>query len=727
MMRIPCSCLPAIIALMSVVSAAHALQGVVRDVEDGSPLAGAAVFVEGTTVGALTDTAGAFLLPQLPSGTVRVTAALVGYRSESATVRISRDAEPEPVTFELRRAVIESSPVVVTASRRLQELRSSPAAMYVMPREGLQERNTSYVKSAIEYVPGVTAVGGQVSIRGSSGYTQGAGSRVGMMLDGVPVLTGDAEDVKWSMFPPEVVERIEVAKGPSSSLYGSGALGGAVNIITIDPGKRPETRVHLEAGLHSAPRSGYVAPPGGNRFLNVLSVTHSRMLGDTGALLSLRRYSTDGPQPGGEATRYQAFAKVSAPLDERTEVGATGLLNVEEHGQVLQSYPDSLHYTRGPGNTIIGPEQFLAAWLRRTENTRFSWSLTARFFRSAFEEKTSGGEFVWDSDSGTLGVEFDATWLVVSGLTATFGMSAASARVEGVMNAAERLDDFGAMAQLEYRPWPIASFTLGVRSDRRDTDISEPEGSISPRFGAVLRPDPLTSVRLLVSRGFRSPSIAELSASRDEGDIIVRPNPAIGPETAWSGEVGVNRVLFGFAAVDVGLFETRYRDMIEPMVQDTTDPSTGSLLVKFENVVEARIRGIEATARVALLDNRLRGAVGYMYLDAENRSPGRLRTSAADSLRLPYRPRHVATIGIEGDLGGVFAGYDYRYVGSYPYAIYPNDPRGPRITSDVRLGVRLGRFRVTGTVTNLFNYVYAERERKLSGPRVFTLALDARL
>ena len=74
-----------------------------------------------------------------------------------------------------------------------------------------------------------------------------------MLVDGFPLLAADLGDIKWDAVPLHQVERVEVIKGAGSALYGTGALGGVINVLTRDPARKPGTRFRLLSGLYSPP------------------------------------------------------------------------------------------------------------------------------------------------------------------------------------------------------------------------------------------------------------------------------------------------------------------------------------------------------------------------------------------------------------------------------------------------------------------------------------------
>ena len=119
----------------------------------------------------------------------------------------------------------------------------------------MRQNNITKIDEGLNKVPGVTITEGQANIRGGSGWSYGAGSRVMILLDDIPVLTSDANDAKWSFMPIENIDQIEVIKGAASSIYGNGALNGVINIRTGFVGAAPETRITTWTGWNQSPQN----------------------------------------------------------------------------------------------------------------------------------------------------------------------------------------------------------------------------------------------------------------------------------------------------------------------------------------------------------------------------------------------------------------------------------------------------------------------------------------
>src|SRR5204862_8219583 len=144
-------------------------------------------------------------------------------------------------------------PVVGTASNRSQLLDQPVTSVAIVTDTELARRAVNTVDEAIDKGPGVQFLNGQVNIRGSTGYVQGLGSRVLQLVDGVPTNQGDRGGINWDLVPLEDVQRVEIVKGAGSSLYGSAALGGVVNVLTRDIAPGFHARVRATGGSYANP------------------------------------------------------------------------------------------------------------------------------------------------------------------------------------------------------------------------------------------------------------------------------------------------------------------------------------------------------------------------------------------------------------------------------------------------------------------------------------------
>ena len=125
--------------------------------------------------------------------------------------------------------------VVVTASRYQQKQEELSVSLSVMKPRVIEGRNTTDGRDILPMVSGVHVTDGQLNIRNGSGWTYGAGTRVQVLLDDVPLISPDAGQIQWDLMPIEAIEQVEVLKGASSALFGTSALNGVVQFGPSGP------------------------------------------------------------------------------------------------------------------------------------------------------------------------------------------------------------------------------------------------------------------------------------------------------------------------------------------------------------------------------------------------------------------------------------------------------------------------------------------------------------
>src|SRR6267143_7094651 len=232
--------------------------GTVRD-SAGRPIGSGIVVVVGTSAVARISQRGDYRAVNVPAGQRELQTKVIGYGPQSATVSLAPgDSVRLDFTLALSTAYLsvdyfQMQPVVVTAAKRPQSLEDVVPSVALMSDADIAKRAVNTIDEAVDKAPGVQFLSGQVNIRGSSGFVEGLGSRVLLLVDGVPANQGDRGGINWDLVPVEDVARVEVVKGAGSALYGSAALGGVVNVITRD----------IPIGFHARGRvvGGWFADP----------------------------------------------------------------------------------------------------------------------------------------------------------------------------------------------------------------------------------------------------------------------------------------------------------------------------------------------------------------------------------------------------------------------------------------------------------------------------------
>ena len=184
--------------------------------------------------------------------------------------------------------------VVVSAGRFEQSANEVTVSIDVIPPRIVESRGTTTLETALEMNPGVTFVNGEPQIRSGSGFSYGAGSRVMIMVDDLPVLSGDAGRPTWGFLPVENIEQIEIIKGASSVLFGSAALSGVINVRTRFPDARPLTRINVQHGVYSNPRSGQAKYWKGAAQQSNVRFLHSQRLGSWDVVIGGNFLGDDG-------------------------------------------------------------------------------------------------------------------------------------------------------------------------------------------------------------------------------------------------------------------------------------------------------------------------------------------------------------------------------------------------------------------------------------------------
>lgn len=217
------------------VQAQRTVRGTVYNSRTNEPVAFCTVVVPNTDIGTSTDEQGGFVL-QVPNGVQQLVLSYVGYKADTINISAQRNS----YNISLRPADAHMDEVVVTGTMKEVSRMDSPIPVEVFSPTFFKKNPTPNLFDALEIVNGVkpqlncnVCNTGDIHINGMEGpYTM-------ILIDGMPIVSGLATVYGLSGIPNSIVERIEVVKGPASSLYGSEAMGGVINVITKKPKRVP--------------------------------------------------------------------------------------------------------------------------------------------------------------------------------------------------------------------------------------------------------------------------------------------------------------------------------------------------------------------------------------------------------------------------------------------------------------------------------------------------------
>lgn len=230
------------------------IHGTISDREFGETLIGATVTHKDQDRGTLSDFDGKYEL-EIPVGKQTISFSYVGMVSQNLEIEVSGG---EMIQHNVILDSALGKEIVFTDTKNPIDQNQSVSSIDPIPAAEMQKNNDPDLSVSLRRNPGVQVIGGQVDIRGASGFAYGAGSRVLIVVDGLPMLRGDAMYPEWDFIPMETISQVEVSKGPASALFGASALGGVVYIRSEYARSKPETRVSLSTGIYNNPRANAV-------------------------------------------------------------------------------------------------------------------------------------------------------------------------------------------------------------------------------------------------------------------------------------------------------------------------------------------------------------------------------------------------------------------------------------------------------------------------------------
>ncbi|MBP6672068.1 MAG: TonB-dependent receptor, partial [Bacteroidetes bacterium] len=513
----------------------YEVHGRVISAEDSTPIAGASVQVLNTMIGTATGIDGEFHLRGIPATERTLTVSTLGFVPSRTEVAIDI---PAHVIIIMTPSPLQSDMVVVTANRRPQSLQDVPVSISIVNAQEITKRNITSVDDALRYLPGVNFQQSQINIRASSGYSRGVGSRVMMLVDGVPLLSGDTGEITFESIPVSQIERVEVVKGAGSALYGSGAMGGVINVLTHVIGDETVFTWRMYAGIYSAPAFEQWKWSSTDRFMNGQMLGFSTALDGLKAAFSLQRIFDDGYREQDWSRRYNGSLKLNYILSPYGSVTFTSNIFQQYRGDFLwwKGLQQALRPADAQRNISITSLRFNNSLrYRQIVNEQLYYEVKAVHFRGNWYRDSLNNTRLDGSISDSFVMDAQGDLTVDEHHHLTFGLVANVERVRA--NIFGRHDGRGGAVYLqeEYSVSPSLAFTFGLRHDLQQVIGLSVNQQTSPKFGVRYTVDSKTTLRASAGRGFRAPSIGELytSTKNTGSSAIVIPSTALQPEQSW--------------------------------------------------------------------------------------------------------------------------------------------------------------------------------------------------
>jgi outer membrane receptor for ferrienterochelin and colicins len=599
-----------------------------------------------------------------------------------------------PLEFDAGTALVELTPsalpledMVVTASRREQQLTEAVPDISVISQADIRRSGASDVGAVLVQTSGVQPEGGVPA--GAGIYLEGLGSqRVLILVDGQPVVGRLNGNFDLSRLASAGVERIEIVRGPQSTLYGSDAMGGVINIIT-----RPPTD-GLSLSLMAL---------GGTQDRRELS---GAMSGTTGALgLSInadaRKESLAPGLPGDNGTyaqRWQVAPKARWAFGGSTLEGSALLLRENQRYLTGQLY----HFS---DNTQSGAQ---LNWNWQSGGRRFAPTLSF----SRFDHLSRAGTgAVPVSDSGQRDVQQLAQGELVGSLPIPSGVADLGVQLRYESIEADRVQG-GQRSLNSIETWAQGTWDLGRLSVTPGVRLSAHEqwgSAMTPRLAALLHLSPTVALRASAGAGYRVPDFKELYLDfvNTAAGYAVVGNPNLVPEHSRNVSLGVE-LARGPLSARVSSFYNRFTDFI-----DFGPPDAGNTYT-YVNIGQGMTRGLEAV--VVWNRGTTRFEEGIAFLDAQDQT---------SHLPLLGRAANAAHFSVAGTIRGANLSATFLYTGRAPLAL--NDSSTAVATwrsaySQLNLHatapVRAGASVVLG-VDNVFDQQIAQGWPGFTGRRIY--------
>lgn len=589
--------------------------------------------------------------------------------------------------------------VVVVATRLPVPATKVGNTVEVIDQREIEASQAIVVSDLLASQPGigVTRSGGPgaltaLRIRGAEG------DHTLVLIDGVQIndlaSTGGGFDFGNLMVGD--ISRIEVLRGAQSTLYGSQAIGGVINIVTAEGGETAGGSVQAEYGSLDS---------------TLLKAAFGGRAGSATGRLAGSWYRTDGISTFGAGNERDAFRNTSLAGRMGYELGPAARIDVR--GYYARSrvetdgypppnyvfadagdYADKRQFVGYAGIELGSPGSSLRHRLafQATHTDRDEYS-------GAFGAVSSFGRYRGENERA----EYQGSWQVAPGYSAVFGLQHERSRMHNdidPLSADARLDS----AYLQLQAEPVRGLTLTGGYRRDDHDSFGTHGSL--QFAAAWQAGPDTVLRASWGQGFKAPTLYQLYSGYG--------NPGLAPETARSWDAGIEQHWQdGRLRLSAVYFERTTRQLISFL--DCPDP--GNTLCSapghqpfgyYDNTALARANGVELKS-VVMISPMLDLSANYTHARSRDRSPG----SASFGMQLLRRPKDVANAAVNvHPVAGLTATAALRHVSSSPendFDVFPpaRISLRPYTLVDLRIAwQRNEQWQVAGRIENLFDRRY---------------------
>lgn len=752
------------------------IEGVIMDKTLDEPLISATILTQ-DQIGETTDIDGKYKI-SLPAGKHILTFSYVGFQTITKEISLAA-GETIALNIELGFETNLLQTATVTSGKYEKPLAETTISLEVIKPRLLESTNATSVDDILVKIPGVTMVGGQPNIRGGSGWSYGAGSRVLLLLDDIPALQADAGLPQWDDLPTENTAQIEVVKGAASALYGSSALNGIINVRTAYATSKPVTKLSTWYTSFSDPKD-----------ISKIwwdSITYNE---NTDTYEKFTDDFSDQPNEFGLSLSHrQKFKKLDVVFGafylnrnsfrEQTfsEYGRVSLgtryrindnLSIGFNSNFNPGKSASFFLWRNSNEGALRPTALSGA-LSVSKRFRFTIDPFVNYFDKKGNRHRLTGRFYGvnnsnnDNRSNTSQLyygeyQFQKKW-EDQDLVMSTGIVNTNTFVDAELygDTTYRTTNLAAYVQLDKKFFDKLNIAFGARYEynktKSPTFISSsiiqdtiPNGEITEgkpvfRLGANYQLAKETYLRGSWGQGYRYPTIAEQFIFTNAGGLTILPNPQLESETGWTAELGIKQ---GFKIsnwngfIDFALFRSEYINMMEFQAV----AAAGIIGFQSKNVGDTQITGFDFGINgVGQLKNVTTYLVaGYTYIKPiyQDFTPEIALQSSSEENILKYRNRHSFKADLEFEYkkftvgGGVIYNSEVEAIDqvlnffeAFGIGEYRENNPGGNTVVDARFSYKPFKgFKLSLVGKNLLNKEFMVRPGSLEPPRSLTLRGD---
>lgn len=584
----------------------------------------------------------------------------------NALGQAKKDVQSKESAKEDSLKIVRSSEIVVSATRYEQELENAAIPVSVISKKRIEQQGAMRLNEVLEEQTGLAIMydhGTGVQLQGfSPAYTL-------ILIDGEPIVGRTAGTLELTRFTVANIERIEIVKGPSSSLFGSEALGGVINIITKQADEEFKIGLNTRYGSFNTADVNAVLEGG---------------IGKLSASLIINRNNSNGydltPETESRTTpefyNYTVNPKLCYKFSDETMLAFSARVLTESQEGISQS-----------ASRVIDSKQTLLDWNTSANLThKFSPTLktSLRLYNTRYENnftdtyRDNGSLFFSGAfDQRMNKLESQTDWVVSTTNSVTVGAGYIDERVtaDRIFGGTRTMNTVYFYAQNEFVPISQFNLTASFRYDRN----SDFGAQLSPRIATLIKPTKWLAVRASVGSGFKAPtfqqlyldftnaaagysvfgstnvreSISLLEQSGQVQSILLNPNQLeqIRAESSIAFNLGLDFNPIQAVSFKVNIFRNNVRDLIA--TQPIAVRIGGGSIFTYFNLNRVFTQGVETEISIKPFANWMLSA-GYQLVDVkdvqvlEDIKAGKIGRTEGSTLNPVFVPIR------ESEYGGLF-------------------------------------------------------------------------